>query len=99
PSSPTQRSSDLRELAGRLRPVAERELGFQVKISCPARHDDELVHGDLPQDVARSLCSAHIALDKPAVGPAHTGDGFTRVKMDHLVDVHAGVGLAPPQYR
>ncbi len=75
-----------RELVGRLRAVAQRQLGLRVEVAGLLHHLDQLLDGNLPQDVAGALGVAHVALDQAAVGLADLGHGLAGGEVDDLVD-------------
>ena len=83
------------ELIGRLRAVAQRQLGLGVQVGRLLHHVEQVLDGDLAQHVAGPLGEAHVALDQAAVGPADLGQHFAGVEVDDLVEVQALVGLAP----
>src|SRR5262249_45999921 len=53
-------------------------------------------HRDLAQQLARAPRFARVALDHSAIGAADAGDRLALDEVHHLVDVKAGVRLAPP---
>ena len=86
-----------RELVGRLRAVAERQLGLGVEFAGLLHHLQQVRDRDLAQHVAGPLGVAHVALDQPAVGPADLGQHLAGGEVDDLVGLEALVRLAPAQ--
>ena len=84
---------------GRLSAIAQREFGVHVEFACLFDLLDEVIHRDSAERAPRPVGLSHVSLDQAAVRAAHFSDRFAGREMDYLIDVHAGVGLSPPQYR
>jgi hypothetical protein len=84
-----------REVVGRLRAVAQRQVGLGVQFARLLHDAEQVLDGDVAEHVTGPAREAHVALDEPAIGPADLGEHFTGVEMDDLVEVETVVRFAP----
>ena len=87
------------EILRRLHAVAHRQRPVFVQVGGLTHTLDQVVAGDLPQDVAGLLGPAHVPLDDTSVGLADPGDRLAGEEMLDLVHFQRLVGLAPAEDR
>ena len=85
------------EIIRRLRAIADREAAVLVEVRRFLHHGDQFAARDLAQRLAGALRPAHVLGEQAGVGLAHPCQRLARDEMDDVVQLHAGVRLAPPK--
>ncbi len=85
------------ELLWRLRSVAHRQGAVQVQLAGLGHAVDQFANRHRAKHIARLLRLAHVALHQATVGAADTRHGLAGREVRHFVDLHARIGLPPPE--
>ena len=86
------------ELVGILRTITHRERRRHVELAGIGDARDELVGWNVAKYLACASGLPHIALHEAAVSAADLRDGLARREVHHVIDVDAGIRLAPAEY-
>ena len=87
------------ELVGRLRAVAQRQLGLRCTGRPPSCTISSSSWMGISRRTSRARCGmAHVALDQAAVGPADLGQDFAGGEVDDLVDSRGSCTARPSGY-